>query len=498
MRMTPESGRQGYARPFAELLVGPWLVLPLAVLLGAFLAFEFFHLTPRYVKLLFAASVFLGLVRLPFHTALAGFMVLWTCPTFVFIGDTNVIFIGVMTVLWIIQRRLGALPRRVPIPLAWAIPVYLGCHLLSFINLESEFALARAGEYMQFTVAGCLLYLLLVDGLRTESHLQLALNALCVAAVFVDVTAIADYYFGVRLIPEWFLFAPANLQLVEIGGRAGGVFGSHGLLADFSAMSFYLQVSLAMRTRSRAFRWLLIVLALLSVHMLGLTANRGGTVIWVLGGLYYLWFNRRWVSWLRVALLTPVAALLSGALGGIDERLIPQARLLSRLGGTKLFRGVPETRVQVWETVMRLIPDHLWIGHGPFIDLHRGARSGMYWPHNAYLFYLFTTGVLGLISWLWILLKLIWLTFPRGPVDIRRDSLARVTMAVFHVQIVMFAASQTMSDHQRGDVYYYYMWILFALATVGWRLAREEKRSQRGRAEPEPHLPAASAVATGV
>ena len=125
------------------------------------------------------------------------------------------------------------------------------------------------------------------------------------------------------------------------------------------------------------------------------------------------------------------------------------------------------------------IPEHPWIGHGPFIDLRRGAAGGMYWPHNAYLFYLYTTGILGLVSWLWILLKMIWLSFPRGPVDFKRDSLARVTMVVFHIQIVMFAMSQVRDEHQRGNVYYYYMWILFALATVGWRLARAETRARR-------------------
>ena len=496
--MATARARQGYTRPFSELVFGPWLLLPLAVLFGAFLAYQFFHLMPRYVKLLFAVSVFIGLVRLPFHAAIAVFLILWTTPTFVFIGDTNVIFIGVMAVLWIVWRRLGVLPRREQTPLEWAIPVYLGCHLLSFINLESGYALAGARDMMVFILAGCLFYVLVVDGLRTESHLRLALKMFCVTAAFVDVTAIADHYFGFRLIPEWFLFAPATTAGVEIGDRAGGVFGSHGLLADFSAMSFYLQIMLGMRAQSRAAKWLYYGLAALSVQMIVMTVNRGGLGIWTLGGLYFLWFNRRRVRWVHVVFLAPAAALLSGAVGVFGDRFFYKVRVLDRLLKTQLFRGVPETRVGVWTAVVGHIPEHPWIGHGPFIDLRRGAAGGMYWPHNAYLFYLYTTGILGLASWLWILGKIIWLSFPRGPVDFKRDSLARVTMVVFHVQVIMFATSQILSDHQRGDVYYYYMWILFALASVGWRLSRAEKRHQRVGGELGLRRPSAPPATAGV
>jgi hypothetical protein len=225
-----------YARPFAEMIFSPWLLLPLAAVLGAVLAYQFFHITPRYVKLLFAVIVFLGLVRFPFHAALAMFMILWTAPTYIFLGDSNVIFIGVFTVVWIIRRELRSLPRRERTPLDWAIPIYLGCHLLSFVNLDSEFALRGARDVMMFTVAGCLFYFLVVDGLRTDRHLQLVLSSLCVTAAFVDVTAVSDFFFGFRLVPEWFLFAPATLMRVEAGGRAQGIFGFHGLLADFSAM----------------------------------------------------------------------------------------------------------------------------------------------------------------------------------------------------------------------------------------------------------------------
>ena len=38
---------------------------------------------------------------------------------------------------------------------------------------------------------------------------------------------------------------------------------------------------------------------------------------------------------------------------------------------------------------------------------------------------------------------------------------------------VIFAVAQMRSDHQRGNVYLYVMWILFALAVISYRLAKE-------------------------
>lgn len=485
--MTLAQGRRvTYNRPVSELVFSPWVLLPISVLLGAFVAYQFFHLTARYVKLLFALVVLLSLLRLSFTGSTALFLVLWTAPTSIFLGDTNVIFIGTMTVLWLVRMRLGLVPRPVRTPIDWAVWVYLGLHFLSFINIESELVLQGSTESMKFMVAGVLFYILIVNALRTEAELHLALRAMTVAALFVDVTALADHYFGVRLIPAWFLFAPATLRQVEQAGRAQGVFGFHGLLADFSAMSFYIQVVLGMRARGRARKLFYYGMAAISVHMIAITANRGGALIWVLGGLLFLWYYRHRIRWAVVALFTPVIAALIATAGLFSDQVLYRIRVVARLAQTQLSRGIPENRLAVWSNVVSRIPEHPWIGHGPFIDLRRGVSREMFWPHNAYLFYLFTSGVLGLLSWLWILGKMLWTSAPRGTVDFARDRLARAVQAAFFIQIVMFAFSQLRDEHQRGNVYYYYMWILFALATVASRLVRAQRVENRQAAGEQP------------
>jgi O-antigen ligase len=197
----------------------------------------------------------------------------------------------------------------------------------------------------------------------------------------------------------------------------------------------------------------------------------------VIGLLVYAWLHRRRIRWSLVVLLTPVLAALVALAGLFSEGVLTRIRVIGRIAKTQLIRGIPETRIAVWSNMMQRIPEQLWIGHGPYIDLRRGIGQ-MYWPHNAYLFYLYVAGVFGLCSFLWILGKMLWTTFPRRGVDFGRDTFARAMQGAFFIQIVLFALSQLRDEHQRGNVYYYYMWILFGLGTAASRLVREQRQAR--------------------
>ena len=481
-----EPKRVTYSRPLSELVFSPWIMIPMALVLGGFIAFQSYHLTPRYMKLIFGLLFFLGATRLPFHLAMAMFLIMWPAPTYIFLTDTNILFLGVFLIIWMTRVRLGSLPSRVKTPIDWAILVYLGVHVLSFINIETASVLSKAGQAMAFMTAGVVFYLLLVNAFRTEKHLEIALNALCICSLFVSATAIAEYFFGYSLVPTWFLFSPGMWGVVAEGDRAGGVFGFHGLLADFSAMNFYLQIVLGMRTRRRLAKFWYYSLAVLGLLNIGYSANRGGVFIWVLGGIYFLWFHRKKVSWPKIILGLAGAFAGLEVLGLTSEKMLNRVRIFERLATTSFQRGIPDDRVQVWSYMFRRIPEHPWIGHGPYIEFRRGATGELFWPHNAYLFYLYTTGVAGLLTFLWILVKTIILSFPRGPVDFARGPLVRAAQALFHIQVVMFAFGQLRDEHQRGNVYIYYMWLLIAFAVITTRLARAQ--SAPARVDSNPYL----------
>jgi len=404
-------------------------------------------------------------------------MLVFTIPTFVFIGDTNTIFIAFLTVLWIGKLTLRKAPRPIRSPIDWAILLYLGIHVLSFVNLDTVEEVRKSIQIMAFMGSGCLLYVLLVNNIRTEAHLKLILNALCWTCLLVDVTGLVEYWFSYELIPEWFLYTAGQSY---VDARVGAVFGSHALLADWSAMMFFLQVMLGMRARGAAKIWY-YGLAVLSVIMIFLTVNRGGAVGWVVGALYFGWFMRHQIRWAPTILAIPVATTALLILQAFGTDSMGRFRLFMRLAGTQLERGMPETRAVIWLDILRRIPEHLWIGHGPYYTDEGSTLGKWAWPHSSYLFYLYTTGVFGLAIWLWILLKMLWLSFPGWKVDFRNAAFSVAARAVVHIQLVIFAAAQARSDHQRGNVYLFVMWILFALAVISYRLVKESSREEAAR-----------------
>ena len=456
-------------RTIPEWLLSPWFYGLLAVAVGFLVANVVLGtLPPRWVKALVGLVFVAALIRLPLHAVVSLFLIAFPFPTFIFLGNSNVIFVLFMLVMWAIRVRLGHEPKPPGTYLDWACWIYIGVHLLSFANVDTDSNLRNGGYQIQFLSAAVGLYFLVSNLLRTERHLRIAMQALAVTSLLVSITGVMEYFFPTLvLIPDWFIApGPFGKRFAE-GGRVGGVFRFHGLLADFCAMMFVLQAYLMIRSRSLLARGYYFALMVTGVFILFITANRGGFVIWVVGLLYLLWIGRGALTARRVVVALPLL-LLAGVL--IELASAHYGRVI-----TQLERGVPENRVEIWAAVLREIPNHLWIGHGPFYDLRGGMVSGRFWPHNAYLMYLWTTGVVGLSVFLWILFKSIWKSRPGSGLKLGQVPFARGAMAVAHIQIVQFALAQIRDEHQRGNVYVFLMWILFGLAAASRRVWRREE-----------------------
>jgi len=470
----------GLPRTIQEYFTSPWFYLLLAAALGAFVTMLVYgQVPPRWIKASIGLLFVLALFRLSIRAVLLLFLIAWPFPTFIYLGTTNTIFIFLMLVVWWIRVALRVEPLPPRTFLDWAGAMYIVAHLVSFLNATTAFDLQEGIRQVVFLGFALGLYYLVAKLLRKESDLISAYRVLSVTSLLVGIIAVSEYAFPhLKLLPKRFMAVGGGLMLGEGGHRLVGAFGSQILTADFGAIMFTMQLFLFIRAKNVFARIFYLLLMGMGIFQIVLAVNRMGFVIWVIGVLYVLWLGRGRGAAIarRMILLAPILLAAGGAIEKINKRYLETIALFQRFQGTQFEAILPDTRAMVWRHVMREIPQHLWIGHGPYYNLI-GPGGGLerYWPHSAYLFYLWTTGVFGCAVFVWILAKTLYKSYPGGKLEIRDVPFAQGALLVGHVQVLQFAVAQILDEHQRGDVYPYLMWIVIGLAAASYRIRSEQK-----------------------
>lgn len=456
-----------------------WLVL--AALVGAYVGSFAGGFGQRQTKLLLGLAYLFVLLRFPTYIGAGIFLVLFAFPTAIWIGDTNFVFVTFIVVSWLVRAGLGVEERPRRTYLDWAILAYLAVHLLSLTQVGSPQAMQRSLLALRHLTIPIVFYFVLVNAGRQERRLVFCARALTAAAVALYFAAFMQRFApGVAFLPRWYLspLGSPDVFATEVAQqRIGGVL-THSLMGDFAAITCVVQLYLAVQARGRplwrALHWLLVAT---SIYVVSLTGNRGALFALVGGLLLFGWVFRREITWPRV--LVGLIALFGVLMLG--ERTLSRFEgnitLLTRIFDTYVERGIPDTRRQAWSYVWQQIVDRPWLGHGPYYPLERLTLGGKAaWPHNAFLFYFFSIGLVGLPAFLFLVGRAIKRTWAGHGFTIGGVSFARGFTAVMNVAIVQFLIGQLRTDHQRADVFVYLMWILFALGILAREVWEDEKR----------------------
>lgn len=462
---------------------GFWLVL--AALVGLLLAAQAGGVRPRYIKFAVGLAYVFILIRLPLYWGLGLFIIVQAFPTTIWIGNTSFIFTILITVVWFARIALRLEERPHGTYLDWAILAYMAVQLLSMVNIETPGRLGDSLFALRHLMVPIALFYVIVNVGQSEKKMLFFAEMLCLCMLFVYFSAFMERYFpGVRFLPVWYLSALGARTLFIAPGaeRIGGIF-SHALLADSAAITLILQVYLAVyykrRPWLRVYHWLM---AALSVYVISISGNRGGLIILIVGMFYFLWTFSREISLKRVVV---VLAGIVGVLAFAEltlRRFGEAGLLLARMARTYIERGVPDTRQSAWEYIWERIMENPILGHGPFLDIRQITIRGRkpIWPHNAYLWYLFTSGILGLLTYLVLAGRAVLRAWAGRGLDIGKISLARGLSAVYHIGMVQFLLAALRTDHQRADTYVYFMWIILALGILArevWERQKSEARS---------------------
>jgi O-antigen ligase len=456
-----------------------WLVL--AALVGAYVGSFASGFGQRQTKLLLGLLYLFVLFRFPTYIGAGFFLILYAFPTAIWIGDTNFVFVSFIAISWMVRVGLGleAPPRRTY--LDWAIFAYVIAHILSLTQVANHDAFAKSLLALRHLMIPILLYYVVVNAGRSEQRLLFLTRMLTISAGLIYFTGFMERFApGVAFLPRWYLAALGAGDVFaadEAHQRIGGVL-THALMGDFAAVTCVMQIYLAIRARGRVL-WRIAhwILAALSIYVISLTGNRGALIALVAGLALFIWIFRREITWGRILLM--LIAVFGVLMIGEQtlNRFEGNITLLTRTVNTYIDRGIPDTRRQAWGYVWQKIAEKPFLGHGPYYPVGQLSLSGKAaWPHNAYLFYFFSIGIVGLPTFLFLVGRVLKRTWAGHGLSIGRISLAQGLTAVMNIAIVQFLIGQLRTDHQRANVYVFLMWILFGLGILAREVWEGEKR----------------------
>ncbi len=471
-------------RSLYGLLLHPavWAVGAAVIGLGLGVLVDRFRV--RYFKLIVGALFALAALRSPTYIGIGLFLIIYSYPSALWIGDTNFALLVFLAVVWMgrVVMRYDPAPRRTY--LDWAVLFYIGTLCFAFVHVETSQELRWSWKLLQHLVTPILMYYIVVNAARDERRMLFLTEMFLLGLGTVFLSVMLQRHFpGLSWLPRGYLTAlgARGLFATEAVARIGGVY-THALLSDATAIAFLLRIYLAVYYKHNRFmRYYHYAFALLSVYVLSLTGNRGGLLLLMGGLLYFLWIFRRQFTPFRVLVGGIVLALLFVGSEYILFEFQGEGSLLGRLFRTQLVRGIPDTRVKAWNYIWDQIAASPWIGHGLVYRIGTEVEGlNPVWPHCAYFFYLQLTGVIGLTAFLIICWRVLRRTWVGHNFAIYSVPLSRGLTAVFHVGFLQFLAGQVRTDHQRTDLFVYVMWAIIALGIM-CREVWERERTGAGR-----------------
>jgi O-antigen ligase len=383
-------------------------------------------------------------------------------------------------------------------------------------------------EIIDFLLEGVAIYLLVVNVVREYATLRRATWALLLAgsvmggfSVFQHVTHTENRnYGGLAMLGAELDFNPTGRGTIHWGDAAnlhpegarsstpGTQFRSAGPIGEPNRYAQVLLVLLPLaalrfrRERSRILRWLALASAALIFGGMTLTYSRGAmlTAVVIFGLLAYFRFIRplhlvmaALGLCLLVLVLDPQAALRFASLGGVKTVLAQKTAGYKE--PTQGQTGIPDTSV-VRRYVLNVAAWHVFLDHpilgvGPghfaeYYSLPYGNRVGLieqlkkYRGHNLYFETLAETGILGLASFLAVIVAIMhglgraWRRWQH-----QEPELADTAMAFF-----LCLAAYLISAIFAHLSYQRYFWLLMALSSATIHILGRFERETAS--EPEP------------
>jgi O-antigen ligase len=469
---------RGRATPRAERDPWSWLFgAGMVVAVGIVLGMQYIAPDKR-VLAVSAALVVAGIAwRLDLVSAIGLLLLILPFPRSNVYGSTNVAFILLLLILWMLRVSQGHAER--PRRTAFDAPIIalLIAFLISFYNVEPKnmrYALANYATLF----SGISMFYLIISNVRSSRDLERLLGFQLITVTVVCLIAVWELnHPGGVLIPGWIDFhATVGQALNTRNVRVGGPFFDFELLSEYCAISIMLVLFLLLRARSVARRVVLTGILMLVAFIQFATVTRGGIIALMLGLVFLVWLLRKRVQFVPLVIAVSVAVALFLGMNWYVANFTRSGNLLERVLDPQTFEtehGMPLNRAKIWTQGFERMMRHPIIGHGPYYDVERGTTF-WYWPHNGYLFVGNLVGIVGLVIYLWLLVMLWRRTHP-GNHSFDDPDYATAFLVFAHAQLFVFLVDQFKIDFMRNSIYTLHVFVMFGILAATATIARQNR-----------------------
>ena len=439
---------------------------------GVLLGFQYWSPNKRVIPVVVSLMVFGIAWRLSMMAALNLLVFLLPYPKGTVFGSTNLAFVLLVFIIWLLRVSLQMSPRPRSTPIDLPISAFLLWAVLSFYNVQSAHALSEGLINFELLVACVLYFYLIVNSVHTQRDLERFHQAQLVTAFGIFVLAAWESrHAGQVLIPGLIDFSATvghDFNTRDI--RVGSSFRDYELLSEYCGIILLLVGFQLMRVRTQLGALILSLYALFNVYTMFTTVTRGVFVALGIALPIGFYLIRRRLNPVRFMTTVVTIAVLAITMNFVVANYTTTGDVFLRLSESKVTGIVPEARADIWANAWNRVFVHPILGQGPFYDEIPGY--GYWWPHNVYLFIANLYGFPGLLFFIGILIGL-WGVTKLTTDDLRHPSYADAFLIVARVQLLVFAINEIKIDFLRNPIYQFQAWQYFGTWTAAYLVAKE-------------------------
>ncbi|MBA3564577.1 MAG: O-antigen ligase family protein [Gammaproteobacteria bacterium] len=389
-------------------------------------------------------------------------------------ATSSVILTYVIGIAYILRGKLHFVPM-------------LGFFLIMLAIYFASTGFAHRATHIQHAIyifsygSAIIMFYVVYNFVRETGDIGLVLQTLIVLNVLVVIYCVIQILFDKVSL---FGIEELTIQGTRLRGadpRLTGPYGV-GVTAEFLVLHTLLAAYLLVHADTLTRRYFLYLLMALNVGCLLATANRGGFLVLIGGAGLFLYMFRSQLGLKRTLTLSIAGSFLLVFVSIVVINFTSYGAMYERLEATEIEAGVPDTRANTWAAAVPAIAEKPVLGHGPRLRLqddytksYPGHKVVPY-PHNLYLFLLYTVGFIGLVAYLAFFG---WL-FARMRRGIKRSSAASFEQGLIKLGILLLVVvliDQMKIDFLRFELvdYWHYLFAIFAMWLALADMARPAK-----------------------